>query len=527
MDHDRNGSRNGRLTRRGVLLSGAALASSRSLSAAAATANGEWDLETDVICVGSGAAACSSAIFAVDAGARVILVEKMPVLSGTTGKSGGVAWIPNNSALRKQGIADPKADCMRYMARYAYPQIFDPSSPTLGLSEGDFALLEAFYDNASVAVDRLEALGAVTFKQFRLFHLNQPAPDYADHLPENKVPTGRSMDPAAGSGRTSGGKSLAAQMAAWLRTRDVPILVDTAVQSVVMDGGRAIGVVARTPKGFSFRIKAQRGIVFGTGGFAHNQQLCFQHQPLLDGSCALPGATGDFVTIAGAIGAQMGDLGTGWRTQVLFEEAAQARAVGGGVNFVPGDSMVIVNKYGHRVVNEKRCYNDRTRAHFIFDPTRTEYSNQLLFMVVDARCLDLYGGSFPFPADMRESQFWIAGDNLPALASAIDKRLAGYVARTGGLRLDPTFASTLAQTIQRFNGFAESGTDADFGRGEHLYDREWNYLSSQIRAGSIRRTLAAMEQCIHLLRRAPTTLLFSRPVFWIPAEARASTPTGK
>ena len=113
MDHDRNGSRNGRLTRRGVLLSGAALASSRSLSAAAATANGEWDLETDVICVGSGAAACSSAIFAVDAGARVILVEKMPVLSGTTGKSGGVAWIPNNSALRKQGIADPKADCMR------------------------------------------------------------------------------------------------------------------------------------------------------------------------------------------------------------------------------------------------------------------------------------------------------------------------------------------------------------------------------------------------------------------------------
>ena len=93
-----------------------------------------WDHETDVLCVGSGAAACSAAVAAVDAGARTMLVEKLPLLGGTTGKSGGVTWIPNHFILRNQGILDRKDDAMRYMARYAYPLEYDPNGPTLGLT---------------------------------------------------------------------------------------------------------------------------------------------------------------------------------------------------------------------------------------------------------------------------------------------------------------------------------------------------------------------------------------------------------
>src|SRR5205807_2349725 len=112
-------------------MAGVAAAMGLGATAEAAVSTEHWDYETDVVCVGSGAAACAAAVTATDRGAKVMLIEKMPLLGGTTGKSGGVAWIPNHAFLRAKGIDDKKDDCLRYMARYAYPQIYAPDSPTL------------------------------------------------------------------------------------------------------------------------------------------------------------------------------------------------------------------------------------------------------------------------------------------------------------------------------------------------------------------------------------------------------------
>jgi len=468
-------------SRRHLLASGAGLAAVFPFSSHAAPAD-PWDQEVDVICVGSGAAACTAAIVATGAGAKALIVEKLPLVGGTTGKSGGVAWIPNNMLLRQKGVVDRKEDCLRYMARYAYPERYDARSATLGLDEADFRLLEAFYDNGSLAIERLQALDAVKFNEFRLYKVNRPAPDYGHGLAENKVPTGRALEPAGAD--FGAGRLLIDRMEAWLQAKHVPILTETRVQRVVKEDGRVVGVEAIDKAGKRLRLRARRGVIFGTGGFAHNTELVGLHQPSMYGSCAMPGSTGDFIAMAAEAGAAMGNLSTGWRGQVVLEEALANRAVGTVVFGVPGDSMVQVNKYGRRVVNEKINYNDRTRVHFTYDAQREEYPNHLLFMVYDRRCADAFAGDFPFPADARESRYAIEGRTLEDLVAKISQRLAVLAPKTGGVKIAPDFGAELRRTLAQFNQDARTGKDRAFARGAQAYDREWHALFSPVRAGS-------------------------------------------
>lgn len=476
------------LIRGGLAAGGLVAAGIAPVAEAAKKANAErWDHEADVVCIGSGAAACSAAVTAAGLGAKVILVEKMPLPGGTTGKSGGVTWIPNNPFLRARGVEDKKEDCLRFLARYAYPRQYTPNSPTLGLPEPQYRLLEAFYDNGSPMIENMDKLGAVRFREFKMWFVDKLAPDYADHLPENKMSRGRALEPSAGAGSSVGGASLAAQMEKWLVARGTPILLEHRVTRVIREGngetGRVIGVEAMHGDN-PVRIKARRGVVFGTGGYSHNTELVGLHQPGLYGACAMPGSTGDFISIAAATGARMGSLETAWRTQVVLEEALENRAIGMGAFVLPADSMIVVNKYGRRIGNEKINYNDRTQLHFIFDPVKKEYPNHLQFMVFDARSLDAYGGAFPIPADARASRFMIQGKTVAELSANIAARLKKIEDRIGGVSLAPEFAKTLEDTIARFNGYARAGRDPEFDRGLHEYDRDWQALFSPMREGT-------------------------------------------
>ena len=211
----------------GVAAIAATTAACGKTGTAPTASDGKWDHEADVVCVGSGAAGGTAAVIAAAEGATVLVLEKMPIQGGTTAKSGGVTWIFNHFILKEQGIVDPKADALKYAVRYGFSREYDPSSPTLGLSDLRYKVIEAFYDHGSEAIDKLRELDAVQFKQFRMFAVDHPAPDYADHLPENKVPTGRALEPAVGSGSAEGGGSLANQLAAYLKKKNMPMMMDT------------------------------------------------------------------------------------------------------------------------------------------------------------------------------------------------------------------------------------------------------------------------------------------------------------
>ncbi|WP_105034167.1 FAD-dependent oxidoreductase [Cryobacterium aureum] len=75
-----------------------------------------WDVETDVIVVGAGAAGFAAAITAARTGASVLLLEKAGMPGGTTSKSGGTIWVPNNSFMRAAGFEDSRDDALRYIS---------------------------------------------------------------------------------------------------------------------------------------------------------------------------------------------------------------------------------------------------------------------------------------------------------------------------------------------------------------------------------------------------------------------------
>jgi len=106
-------------------------------------------------------------------------------------------------------------------------------------------------------------------------------------------------------------------------------------------------------------IRAKRAVIFGSGGYTQNSEMMLNHQPgPIFGGCAVPTNQGDLINIGIRAGTKLGNMVNAWRAQLVVEEALQVRSVSRDIWQPPGDSMILVNKYGTRVVDEKRNYHD-------------------------------------------------------------------------------------------------------------------------------------------------------------------------
>lgn len=437
------------------------------MAAASESATG-GDVVADVLVVGTGAAGLSAAIAAVRAGAKVLILEKAAAAGGTTIKSDGAYWIPNNHQMRTKGVDDPKDAAIGYMARGSYPFIYRKSQPRFGLGEAEYRLIEAYYDNASQVIEDLETAGILKSGIVML-------PDYQDHWDESKVLRGRILLPLTPAGDLGRGRDLVKILLGWLTAHQVPILYKQHVVGIVRNrAGRVDGLKVEAG-GKERIIHARRGVVFASGGYTHNPELMlnFQAGPVW-GGCAVPTNQGDFVKAGIEQGAKIGNMANAWRAELILEQALEFPSVPKDVWQPSGDSMIVVNKYGERVYDEKRNYHDRARAHFTWDVLNSEYRNKLLFMVYDQRTAELFAGSFPLPATGDSASYVISAPTLAALGAAIQQRLDSFADRIGDEKLDANFASSLEKQIDRFNADAKDGTDQQFGRGKYPYDGEWH-----------------------------------------------------
>lgn len=438
-----------------------------------------FDHHADVVVVGSGAAGYAAALTAASKGASVVILERADHVGGTTLLSGGTAWIPNNSLMREQGLDDPRKDALRFLCRLAYPHLYHPEGATLGLPQEQYELIATFYDVGPKAIDYLRDIEALDV------YFDGQTPDYHSFLAENKAPYGRRVPQRGGS------EAMFKRFEDKRRELGVECLLGHRAHRTIRNKhGEVCGLEVHSGNR-TVLVRARRAIVFASGGFLHNEQLVRELLPgRVFGGCAALTNTGDFVRIASELGAQMGTMSRAWWKQVVVEQALAAPAPLG-LFGAGGDSMVQVNRYGLRAVNEKAPYNERGQIHFHWSPTRREYPNLLMFHIWDEAAMqveDLGVQRIPLPELGEKPGYWVVqGDDFAELAHNLDKRLEELAPHTGGVRLAPEFVGNLKWTIQRFNEFARTGTDQDFHRGENAIEVRWTGVG---RDGLVNPTMA-------------------------------------
>lgn len=433
-----------------------------------------FDVEADVVVVGGGVVGGCVAIFAREAGAQPIVLEKSQAFGGTAAKSLGVFWVPRPADGSPGGTIPSRGSTLRRFARASYPTAFDPNAERYGLGDLDYQLLAAVYDYTSVAVAELAELGAL--RSAPAANRSGPLPDFLNDERNDVAPIDRRLRPVKADGSLGTGQEIVRQIAAGLAERDIGVHVDRRVTAILTNAeGEVVGVQAAAGDGTLTRYRARRGVVFATGGYSHDRELVkeFQSGPLY-GALAAPTNEGDFLYLATALGARLGQMQTAWYAQVVLEQALRSRSVPDLVFMPPGDSMLMVNRLGRRVVNEKSNHHERPQVHFHYDPTTRSWINRLLFMIYDQRTAELFAGRYPIPPRGVSASYVVQAPSLDQLSVALDKRLARLAPKTGGIRLDIEFPDRLMSAVTRFNKHAERGLDFDFDRGGRLQDRAFH-----------------------------------------------------
>ena len=120
----------------------------------------------DLVIVGSGIGGLTAAITAKLEGLRPLLLEKTPLIGGSSALSGGVLWLPNNPLMAREGVEDSREAGLRYLNNFVGPD--DRYSTP--------ARREAFLDNIAPMIALLEAQG-MKYRRCRGYS------DYYDLLP--------------------------------------------------------------------------------------------------------------------------------------------------------------------------------------------------------------------------------------------------------------------------------------------------------------------------------------------------------
>lgn len=271
--------------------------------------------DTDVVVIGGGGAGFAAAVSAKEAGANVILVEKLASVGGNTLISGGEYAAPANDIQKEEGIEDSKELFAKDVEEAG-------GNPDLIKVLADKATEDAYWLRDDIGVEWLDSL---------MF--------FGGHSVK------RSLIPAAHTGN-----ELIKNYLKKAEELGIEVLTETDVKEILSKDGKVCGIKAETKDG-ELVVNA-KSVVVASGGFGANADMCYENDKEIDEhvlSTNSPGATGDGILMAEKLGADTVDMDKIQLYPVCDVETGKllycgdTRLVGG---------ALLVNKEGKRFVEE-------------------------------------------------------------------------------------------------------------------------------------------------------------------------------
>lgn len=335
--------------------------------------------ETDVVVIGGGGAGFAAAVSAKEAGADVILLEKLASVGGNTLISGGEYAAPANELQEKEGIEDSKEQFAKDVEE----------------AGGDPELIKVLADNATEGAYWLRDEIGVEWLDSLMF--------FGGHSVK------RSLIPAAHTGN-----ELIKNYLNKSEELGIEVQTEADVKEILAEDGKIAGVRVETADG-EMIVKA-KSVVIASGGFGANDEMTYEFDNEIDEhvlSTNSPGATGDGILMAEELGADTVDMDKIQLYPICDVETGKllycgdTRLVGG---------ALLVNKEGNRFVEELGTRREISMA--IKD--QTDYVGYLLWDETSNETTGTMASNPQEAESLFERGLMVKADTLEELAEHFD-----------------------------------------------------------------------------------------------------------
>jgi 3-oxosteroid 1-dehydrogenase len=442
----------------------------------------QWDMEADLVAIGSGIGGLSAAITAHDHGLSALVLERSDQVGGVTALSMGEVWVAGNHHEAAIGIEDSPDSGFRYLKRLSMDYGSDAAilnkvihaplalkyfEDTIGLQMQPIRdCPDYYYTISNDAVSEGRMLEVVPF----------PAATLGDWQSRTRISpqmpfglTHHDMFQAGGTANIAKwdftrmaerltaderclGPGLAAYFVKGALDRQIPLHTGANAEELICDGTRVVGVRA-VIDGQDVFVKAGKGVVVAVSSYERNADYNKTLSQQLElGSMVFAAVNGANFRLAGPVGARIASVPdiTSLGFVVPGMEDEDGKPLWNSALPVIGQPhTIVVNRAGKRFGNEA-FYRSFYYTIDIIDGGDQTHPNFPCWTIIDSQVREKY----PFGSIMPQAE-WPEGLGYQADTLAELARLIGVD------------AAGLEATVATFNANAERGVDPEFGRGTH------------------------------------------------------------
>ncbi|HEY4544354.1 MAG TPA: flavocytochrome c [Tissierellaceae bacterium] len=364
----------------------------------------------DVVVIGAGGGGFAAAIEAKQAGADVVILEKLPVPGGNTLLSGGEYAAPNNW-LQKDDAGDSV-------------ELFKEDILNGGDNIANEELVEILAENALAGAEWLRDEINVPFEDELMF--------FGGHS------VMRSLVPKDATGATiiNAQRQKAEELG-------IPLLLNTKATELITDEtGRVVGVKAESEdKEYTFT--ANKGVVLATGGFGSNMEMRKENNKDMDEnilSTNSVGSTGDGILMAKEVGADVLDMEHIQTYPVCDPKTGSLLYFGDSRMF---GHAILVNQEGERFVEELERRD-------VISMAIKEQTDHIAYQLIDT-----FGYEDSRVGEKHEAEMnYLFNQGLLVKADTLEEAAEYFDIDT----------ETFVNTVNTYNEYVKEGEDKDFNK---------------------------------------------------------------